>query len=165
LAEANEEEVLKLWQGLILLSCYLHKTAHVAWELAGVFQIITVIYWSWKEWVYRSRDCFVFLQWSGSCCGRECVWSRYFDVETDIAWLLPKGVCSTGFRIDAKRQSCYFNHGVRCFAMHLKSKLWCCLTIVALQKKKVDQPVKSRSWRCAIVTLIIWLFLTRMKTP
>jgi adenine-specific DNA glycosylase len=25
LAEANEEEVLKLWQGLILLSCYFTK--------------------------------------------------------------------------------------------------------------------------------------------
>jgi hypothetical protein len=33
-------------------------------------------------------------------------------------------------------------------------------------KKKVDQlPVKSKKLKCAIVTLIIWLFLTRMKTP
>jgi A/G-specific adenine glycosylase len=47
LAEANEEEVLKLWQGLGYYSRArnLHKTAqYVAWELAGVFQIITVIY-------------------------------------------------------------------------------------------------------------------------
>jgi A/G-specific adenine glycosylase len=40
LAEANEEEVLKLWQGLGYYSRArnLHKTAqYVAWELAGVF--------------------------------------------------------------------------------------------------------------------------------
>jgi A/G-specific adenine glycosylase len=37
-------------------------------------------------------------------CGRNVfqVLSRYFDVETDMPWLLPKGVCSFGFQIDAK---------------------------------------------------------------
>jgi A/G-specific adenine glycosylase len=44
LAEARRG--VKLWQGLILSRARnLHKTAqYVAWELAGVFQIITVIY-------------------------------------------------------------------------------------------------------------------------
>jgi A/G-specific adenine glycosylase len=40
------------------------------------------------------------------------VLSRYFDVETDIALASAKRVCSTGFRIDAKRQSCYFNQAI-----------------------------------------------------
>jgi hypothetical protein len=37
--------------------------------------------------------------------GNVFVLSRYFDVETDIALASAKGVCSFGFRIDAKRQS------------------------------------------------------------
>jgi hypothetical protein len=45
LAEANEEEVLKLWQGLgITLVLGISQNSSTAWELAGVFQIITVIY-------------------------------------------------------------------------------------------------------------------------
>jgi A/G-specific adenine glycosylase len=33
---------------------------------------------------------------------------RYFDVETDIALASAKRICCAGFRINAKRQSCYF---------------------------------------------------------
>jgi A/G-specific adenine glycosylase len=39
------------------------------------------------------------------------VLSRYFDVETDIA-LAAKRSLQLGFRIDAKRQSCYFNQAI-----------------------------------------------------
>jgi A/G-specific adenine glycosylase len=38
------------------------------------------------------------------------VLSRYFDVETDIA--SAKKSLHFGFRIDAKRQSCYFNQAI-----------------------------------------------------
>jgi A/G-specific adenine glycosylase len=46
-------------------------------------------------------------------CGRNVfqVLSRYFDVETDIA-LAAKRSLQLGFRIDAKRQSCYFNQAI-----------------------------------------------------
>jgi adenine-specific DNA glycosylase len=45
LAEANEEEVLNCGRTGYYLVLGIYKTAqYVAWELAGVFQIITVIY-------------------------------------------------------------------------------------------------------------------------
>jgi A/G-specific adenine glycosylase len=73
--------------------------------------------------------------------------SRY-DVETDIALLLP-GVCSFGFRIDAKRQSCYQSgdYGVWLQCVPKVQVVFACLTIVVVlpAKKKVDQlPVKSK---------------------
>jgi hypothetical protein len=37
LAEANEEEVLKLWLRVII-SCWIFKQCSIPWELAGVFR-------------------------------------------------------------------------------------------------------------------------------
>jgi A/G-specific adenine glycosylase len=81
-------------------------------------------------------------------CGRNVfqVLSRYFDVETDI--VSAKGVCSFGFRIDAKRQSCYFNQAIMEFgALHPSPNCGVCVfnDSCAAAKKKVDQlPVKSK---------------------
>jgi A/G-specific adenine glycosylase len=89
-----------------------------------------------------------------------------FDVETDI--VSAKGVCSFGFRIDAKRQSCYFNQAIMEFgALHPSPNCGVCVfnDSCAAAKKKVDQlPVKSKKLKVQSL-LIIWLFLTRMKTP
>jgi A/G-specific adenine glycosylase len=75
-----------------------------------------------------AADCFVFLQWSGSRCGRNVfrVLSRYFDVETDIALASAKGVCS-GFQLMPKDNPAFNRRlwsSVLCNA-YLKSKLWC----------------------------------------
>jgi A/G-specific adenine glycosylase len=151
----------------------IYKTAqYVAWELAGVFQIITVIYWSWKELVSipQPRLLFSLMKWFVVDGNVFQVLSRYFDVETDIAWPA-KGVCSFGSRLMPKDNPATLNQrlwsSVLCNA-YLKSNCGVCVfnDSCCAKKKKVDQlPVKSKSWRCAIVTLIIWLFLTRMKTP
>jgi A/G-specific adenine glycosylase len=77
--------------------------------------------------------------------------SRYFDVETDIALASAKEF-ALAFRIDAKRQSCYFNQAIMEFgALQCVPKSPNCGVCVfndscaALQKKKVDQlPVKSK---------------------
>jgi adenine-specific DNA glycosylase len=111
------------WQGLSYYSRArnLHKTAqYVAWELAGVFQIITVIYWSWKELVvYRSRDCF--FSYNEVCCRRNVfqVLSRYFDVETDIALASAKEFAAWLFDWCQKTILLLLtgDYGVRCFAM------------------------------------------------
>jgi A/G-specific adenine glycosylase len=141
LAEANEEEVLKLWQGLGYYSRArnLHKTAqYVAWELAGVFQIITVIYWSWKELVSIPQPrCFL---WSGSVVDGMCFRCRYFDVETDIALASAK---EFALAFDwCQRQSCYFNQAIMEFgALQCVPKSPNCGVCVfndscALQKRK-----------------------------
>jgi adenine-specific DNA glycosylase len=75
-------------------------------------------------------------------CGRNVfrVLSRYFDVETDIALASAKKVCSFGFRIDAKRQSCYFNQAIMEFGalqcLKVQIVVFACLTIVVLRCKK-----------------------------
>jgi A/G-specific adenine glycosylase len=104
----------------------------------------------------------------------ECVsvLSRYFDVETDIALASAKRVCSFGFRIDAKRQSCYFNQAIMEFgALACVPKSPNCGVCVfndscaALQKKKVDQlPVKSKKLKVRN-RYFNYFVLTRMKTP
>jgi A/G-specific adenine glycosylase len=64
---------------------------------------------------------------------------RYFDVETDIA-LASKKICCFGFRINAKRQPCYFNQAIMEFgALQCVPKVQIvvlCLTIVVLHCKK-----------------------------
>jgi A/G-specific adenine glycosylase len=98
--------VLKLWQGLYSRARNLHKTAQYAWELAGVFPDNYSDLLKLKgvgEYTAAAIARFhneVVPLWT-----EMCLYCLYFDVETDIAWLLPKGVCSFGFRIDAKRQS------------------------------------------------------------
>jgi A/G-specific adenine glycosylase len=82
----------------------------------------------------------------------ECfVLSRYFDVETDIALASAKRSLQLGFRIDAKRQSCYFNQAIMEFgALQCVPKSPNCGVCVfndscaALQKKESRLPVKSK---------------------
>jgi A/G-specific adenine glycosylase len=160
LAEANEEEVLKLWQGLGYYSRArnLHKTAqYVAWELAGVFPdnysdllklkgvgeytAAAIASFSYNE-VVPVVDGNVFR-----------VLSRYFDVETDIALAsAKKEFAALAFELMPKDNPATFNQAIMEFgALQCVPKSPNCGVCVfndscaALQKKKVDQlPVKSK---------------------
>jgi A/G-specific adenine glycosylase len=160
LAEANEEEVLKLWQGLGYYSRArnLHKTAqYVAWELAGVFPdnysdllklkgvgeytAAAIASFSYNE-VVPVVDGNVFR-----------VLSRYFDVETDIALAsAKKEFAALAFQLMPKDNPATFNQAIMEFgALQCVPKSPNCGVCVfndscaALQKKKVDQlPVKSK---------------------
>jgi hypothetical protein len=77
--------VLKLWQGLGYYSV-LGIFTNSSIRSLGVSRCFPDNYSDLlveELVVYRSRDCFVFLQWSGSVVDGMCFW--YFDVETDIA--------------------------------------------------------------------------------
>jgi A/G-specific adenine glycosylase len=56
-------------------------------------------------------------------CGRNVflVLSRYFDVETDIALASAKRSLQLWFRINAKRQSCYFNQAIMEFVFAMRT--------------------------------------------
>jgi endonuclease III len=73
LAEANEEEVLKLWQGLgYSRARNLHKTAqYVAWELAGVFPDNYSLLIKGLVSMQPRLPRFLTMKWF--LCGRECV--------------------------------------------------------------------------------------------
>ena len=160
LAEANEEEVLKLWQGLGYYSRArnLHKTAqYVAWELAGVFPdnysdllklkgvgeytAAAIASFSYNE-VVPVVDGNVFR-----------VLSRYFDIETDIALASSKKeFAALAFELMPKDNPATFNQAIMEFgALQCVPKSPDCSVCVfnesclALQKKKVSQlPVKSK---------------------
>jgi A/G-specific adenine glycosylase len=170
LAKADEEAVLKLWQGLGYYSRArnLHKTAqYVAWELAGVFPsnfndllklkgvgeytAAAIASFSYNE-VVPVVDGNVFR-----------VLSRYFDVETDIALasakkefaalafeLMPKVNGSAGELSESS--PAIFNQAIMEFgALQCVPKSPNCSICVfndscaALQKSKVNElPVKSK---------------------
>jgi A/G-specific adenine glycosylase len=160
LAEANEEEVLKLWQGLGYYSRArnLHKTAqYVAWELSGVFPdnysdllklkgvgeytAAAIASFSYNE-VVPVVDGNVFR-----------VLSRYFDIETDIALASSKKeFAALAFELMPKYDPATFNQAIMEFgALQCVPKSPDCSVCVfnesclALQKKKVHQlPVKSK---------------------
>jgi A/G-specific adenine glycosylase len=160
LAKANEEQVLKLWQGLGYYSRArnLHKTAqYVANELAGKFPdnyndllklkgvgeytAAAIASFSYNE-VVPVVDGNVFR-----------VLSRYFDVETDIAAAsAKKEFAALAFELMPKDNPALFNQAIMEFgALQCVPKSPNCgicifnTSCAALQKKKVDQlPVKSK---------------------
>ena len=160
LAKANEEEVLKLWQGLGYYSRArnLHKTAqYVAFELNGVFPgsyndllklkgvgeytAAAIASFSYNE-IVPVVDGNVFR-----------VLSRYFDVETDIALAsAKKEFAALAFELIPKDNPAIFNQAIMEFgALQCVPKSPNCSICVfndscaALQKNKVDQlPVKSK---------------------
>ena len=160
LAAANEEQVLKLWQGLGYYSRArnLHKTAQfVATELSGKFPdnyndllklkgvgeytAAAIASFSYNE-VVPVVDGNVFR-----------VLSRYFDVETDIASAsAKKEFAALAFELMPKDNPAMFNQAIMEFgALQCVPKRPNCSICVfntscaALQKKKVDQlPVKSK---------------------
>ena len=92
LANANEEQVLKLWQGLGYYSRArnLHKTAqYVAYELAGVFPDNYLDLLKLKgvgEYTAAAIASFSYNEVVPVVDGNVFrVLSRYFDIETDIA--------------------------------------------------------------------------------
>lgn len=160
LAKANEEQVLKLWQGLGYYSRArnLHKTAQfVANELDGIFPdnykdllqlkgvgeytAAAIASFSYNE-VIPVVDGNVFR-----------VLSRYFDIETDIAAAsAKKEFTALAFELMPKEQPAIFNQAIMEFgALQCVPKSPNCGICIfnesctALQKKKVDQlPVKSK---------------------
>ena len=160
LAKANEEQVLKLWQGLGYYSRArnLHKTAqHIAQELSGVFPgnyndllklkgvgeytAAAIASFSYNE-VVPVVDGNVFR-----------VLSRYFDVDTDIAQAsAKKEFAALAFELMPKDNPATFNQAIMEFgALQCVPKSPNCGICVfnescaALQKNKVDQlPVKSK---------------------
>ena len=160
LAAANEEQVLKLWQGLGYYSRArnLHKTAqYVANELSGIFPdnyndllklkgvgeytAAAIASFSYNE-VVPVVDGNVFR-----------VLSRYFDVETDIASAsAKKEFAALAFELMPKGNPAIFNQAIMEFgALQCVPKSPNCgicvfnTSCAALQKKKVDQlPVKSK---------------------
>ena len=160
LAKANEEQVLKLWQGLGYYSRArnLHKTAQfVANELDGIFPdnykdllqlkgvgeytAAAIASFSYNE-VIPVVDGNVFR-----------VLSRYFDIETDIAAAsAKKEFAALAFELMAKDNPALFNQAIMEFgALQCVPKSPNCGICIfnesctALQKKKVDQlPVKSK---------------------
>ena len=160
LAAANEEQVLKLWQGLGYYSRArnLHKTAqYVANELSGIFPdnyndllklkgvgeytAAAIASFSYNE-VVPVVDGNVFR-----------VLSRYFDVETDIAAAsAKKEFAALAYELMPKDNPAIFNQAIMEFgALQCVPKSPNCgicvfnTSCAALQKKKVDQlPVKSK---------------------
>ncbi|MFV8341838.1 A/G-specific adenine glycosylase [Flavobacterium sp. XS2P39] len=160
LAKADEEQVLKLWQGLGYYSRArnLHKTAkHVAEELSGVFPnryqdllklkgigeytAAAIASFSYNE-VVPVVDGNVFR-----------VLSRYFDIETDIAaGSAKKEFAALAFELMPKDNPAIFNQAIMEFgALQCVPKNPNCGICVfnescaALQKNKIEQlPFKSK---------------------
>jgi A/G-specific adenine glycosylase len=160
LAAANEEQVLKLWQGLGYYSRArnLHKTAqYVANELSGKFPNNYNHLLKLKgvgEYTAAAIASFSYNEAVPVVDGNVFrVLSRYFDVETDIALAsAKKEFTALAFELMPKDQPAIFNQAIMEFgALQCVPKSPNCGICVfnsscaALQKKKVDQlPVKSK---------------------
>lgn len=160
LANANEEQVLKLWQGLGYYSRArnLHKTAQiVAHEMNGVFPD------NYKDLLKLKGIGDYTAAAIASFSYNECVpvvdgnvfrvLSRYFDLETDIAQAsAKKEFAALAFELMPKENPALFNQAIMEFgALQCVPKNPNCTECVfntscaALQKKKVNQlPVKSK---------------------
>jgi A/G-specific adenine glycosylase len=160
LAAANEEQVLKLWQGLGYYSRArnLHKTAqYVANELSGIFPDNYNDLLKLKgvgEYTAAAIASFSYNEPVPVVDGNVFrVLSRYFDVETDIAAAsAKKEFAALAFELMPKDSPALFNQAIMEFgALQCVPKSPNCgvcifnTSCVALQKKKVDQlPVKSK---------------------
>ena len=160
LAAANEEQVLKLWQGLGYYSRArnLHKTAqYVANELSGIFPDNYNDLLKLKgvgEYTAAAIASFSYNEAVPVVDGNVFrVLSRYFDVETDIASAYAKKeFAALAFELMPKGNPAIFNQAIMDFgALQCVPKSPNCgicifnTSCAALQKKKVDQlPVKSK---------------------
>jgi A/G-specific adenine glycosylase len=160
LAKANEEQVLKLWQGLGYYSRArnLHKTAQtVAFEMNGVFPDNYADLLKLKgigEYTAAAIASFSYNECVPVVDGNVFrVLSRYFDLETDIAQAsAKKEFTALAFELMPKDNPAQFNQAIMEFgALQCVPKNPNCNECVfndscaALQKKKVDQlPVKLK---------------------
>ena len=160
LAEASEEQVLKLWQGLGYYSRArnLHKTAqYVATELSGVFPETYIDLLKLKgvgEYTAAAIASFSYNEAVPVVDGNVFrVLSRYFDVETDIAQAsAKKEFADLAFEVMPKDNPAIFNQAIMEFgALQCVPKSPDCSICIfnescaALQKNKVDQlPVKVK---------------------
>jgi len=160
LAKANEEQVLKLWQGLGYYSRArnLHKTAqYVADELFGVFPDNYNDLLKLKgvgEYTAAAIASFSYDEPVPVVDGNVFrVLSRYFDVETDIAAAsAKKEFAALAFELMPKDNPALFNQAIMEFgALQCVPKSPNCSICIfnsscaGLQKKKVDQlPIKSK---------------------
>jgi A/G-specific adenine glycosylase len=160
LAKANEEQVLKLWQGLGYYSRArnLHKTAqYIAAELNGVFPSTYKDLLQLKgvgDYTAAAIASFSYNEAVPVVDGNVFrVLSRYFDIETDIAQAsAKKEFAALAFELMPKDNPAIFNQAIMEFgALQCVPKNPDCSVCVfnescsALQKKKIDQlPVKSK---------------------
>lgn len=160
LAKANEEQVLKLWQGLGYYSRArnLHQTAqYIATELNGIFPDTYIDLLKLKgvgEYTAAAIASFAYNEVVPVVDGNVFrVLSRYFDIETDIAAAsAKKEFAALAFELMPKEQPAIFNQAIMEFgALQCVPKSPNCGICIfnesctALQKKKVDQlPVKSK---------------------
>ena len=160
LAKANEEQVLKLWQGLGYYSRArnLHKTAqHVSYELGGIFPDNYTDLLKLKgigEYTAAAIASFCYNETVPVVDGNVFrVLSRYFDIETDIAAASAKKEFATlAFELMPKDNPALFNQAIMEFgALQCVPKNPNCSicvfneSCVALQKNKVNQlPVKAK---------------------
>jgi A/G-specific adenine glycosylase len=160
LANANEEQVLKLWQGLGYYSRArnLHKTAQtVAYEMGGVFPDNYTDLLKLKgigEYTAAAIASFSYNECVPVVDGNVFrVLSRYFNVETDIAQAsAKKEFAALAYELMPKDNPAQFNQAIMEFgALQCVPKSPNCSICVlnsscaALQKKKVDQlPVKLK---------------------
>nr|WP_315209336.1 A/G-specific adenine glycosylase [uncultured Flavobacterium sp.] len=160
LAKANEEQVLKLWQGLGYYSRArnLHKTAqHIAFDLSGIFPGTYNDLLKLKgvgEYTAAAIASFSYNEAVPVVDGNVFrVLSRYFDMDTDIAQAsAKKEFAALAFELMPKDNPATFNQAIMEFgALQCVPKSPNCGICVfnescaALQKNKVDQlPVKSK---------------------
>ena len=160
LAKANEEQVLKLWQGLGYYSRArnLHQTAqYIATELNGIFPDTYVDLLKLKgvgEYTAAAIASFAYNEVVPVVDGNVFrVLSRYFDIETDIAQAsAKKEFAALAFELMPKDSPAIFNQAIMEFgALQCVPKSPNCSICVfnescaALQKNKVDQlPVKTK---------------------
>jgi A/G-specific adenine glycosylase len=160
LANATEQQVLKLWQGLGYYSRArnLHKTAQfVAFDLNGIFPDNYKSLLELKgvgDYTAAAIASFSFNEAVPVVDGNVYrVLARYFDVETDISSpLAKKEFRNLAFELMPKDNPALFNQAIMEFgALQCVPKNPVCSICVmnkscaALQKKKVDQlPLKSK---------------------
>ena len=160
LAKANEEQVLKLWQGLGYYSRArnLHKTAqHIAFDLSGIFPMTYDDLLKLKgvgEYTAAAIASFSYNEAVPVVDGNVFrVLSRYFDMDTDIAQAsAKKEFAALAFELMPKDNPATFNQAIMEFgALQCVPKSPNCGICVfnescaALQKNKVYQlPVKSK---------------------
>lgn len=160
LANASEEQVLKLWQGLGYYSRArnLHKTAqYIAFELDGIFPSSYIDLLKLKgvgEYTAAAIASFSYNEKVPVVDGNVFrVLSRYFDIESDISLLsTKKEFTALASELISKENPALFNQAIMEFgAMQCVPKNPNCdicifnSSCMALQKKKVSQlPVKSK---------------------
>jgi hypothetical protein len=108
------------------------------------FQIITMIYWSWKDMRYRSQALPLFSYNSGSCCGRKFRYYPLFWCRNWYCLFLPKEF-TAWFRIDAKDNPATLTRrlwsSVFCNSLKVQIVVFCVFndSCASCKKKESDQ--------------------------